>query len=397
MVVTFVSNYINHHQIPVCNALQKEVGEGSFYFIQTSPMEKKRVEMGWAVDPKSFGYVVVYYENKEKCEKLISDSDVVIFGWSDGLIEDLEKRRLSSGKLSFRLSERIYREGQWKAVTPKGLIKKYHEHFVYRNKPVYLLCAGAYVASDFDLIHCYPQKKLKWGYYPDRDYENVDKEPLSGRKVKLCWAGRLIRLKHPEYAVKAAEILRDKGYEFTLEIIGDGNQKDYIENLIAEKGLKEYVALRGQMNPAEVLEHMKISDIFLFTSNYLEGWGAVVNEAMGCGCAVVASKEAGAVPFLIKDGYNGYSYENGNFDDFVQKVLQLFETKELITDFGVRAFRTIRELWNAGNAAKEFTRFCGEFIEGRVPAPSIQGPMSVAQNIKPAGFWRTMQEENHLE
>ena len=397
MVVTFVSNYINHHQIPFCDALKKEVGEGSFHFIQTSPMEKERIEMGWSVDPKAYEYVVLYYEQKEKCEKLISDSDVVIFGWSDGLIEDIEKKRLSSGKLSFRLSERIYREGQWKAISPRGLVKKYHEHFVYRNKPVYLLCAGAYVASDFDLIHCYPNKKLKWGYFPDRNYGDVDKESISGRKVKLCWAGRLIKLKHPEYAVKVAEILKCKGHNFTLEIIGDGNQKDYLESLIAEKGLQEYVSLTGQKSPSEVLDHMKASDIFLFTSNYLEGWGAVVNEAMGCGCAVVASKEAGAVPFLIKDGYNGYSYANGNFDDFAGKVLQLFETKELITDFGVRAGETIRDMWNAGNAAKEFKRFCDEFIEGRVPAPSLKGPMSAAPNIKPAGFFRTMQEENHLE
>ena len=104
MVVTFVSNYINHHQIPFCNALKKEVGEGSFHFIQTSPMEKERIEMGWSVDPKTYDYVVLYYENREKCEKLISDSDVVIFGWSDGLIEDIEKKRLSSGKQIGRAS-----------------------------------------------------------------------------------------------------------------------------------------------------------------------------------------------------------------------------------------------------------------------------------------------------
>ena len=98
MVITFVSNYINHHQIPFCNAMEKVAGKGSFTFIQTSPMEKERIEMGWAVDPKAYSYVELFYEDREKCEKLISDSDVVIFGWSDELIENLEKKRLSSGK-----------------------------------------------------------------------------------------------------------------------------------------------------------------------------------------------------------------------------------------------------------------------------------------------------------
>jgi glycosyltransferase involved in cell wall biosynthesis len=142
---------------------------------------------------------------------------------------------------------------------------------------------------------------------------------------------------------------------------------------------------------------MKASDVFLFTSNYLEGWGAVVNEAMGCGCAVVASREAGAVPFLIKNGYNGYSYVNGSFEDFSGKVLSLFENRENIGGFGGKARETIEKLWNAENAAKEFVRFCSEFLEGKEPMPAADGPMSEAINIRPAGFLRTMQEDNHLE
>ena len=47
---------------------------------------------------------------------------------------------------------------------------------------------------------------------------------------------------------------------------------------------------------------MEKSHIHLFTSNHLEGWGAVVNEAMNSGCAVVANREAGAVPYLIEHG-----------------------------------------------------------------------------------------------
>lgn len=45
MTFTFVSNYINHHQIPLCQALYEQLGE-DFTFIQTMPMEKERVDMG---------------------------------------------------------------------------------------------------------------------------------------------------------------------------------------------------------------------------------------------------------------------------------------------------------------------------------------------------------------
>ena len=53
---------------------------------------------------------------------------------------------------------------------------------------------------------------------------------------------------------------------------------------------------------------MAKSDIFIFTSDKNEGWGVVLNEAMSSACAVVANKAIGSVPFLIKDGLNGFTY-----------------------------------------------------------------------------------------
>lgn len=155
MKLTFISNYINHHQIPFCNCFYQELRE-DFSFIQTEPMEEERVRMGWAVDAHAIPYVHLLYEEEEICRRLIDDCDLLLAGWMEK--EELISARLGSGKPAIRISERIYREGQWKAVSPKGLIHKYKEHIRYRNKPVYLLCAGAYVASDFTLIHAYPGK-----------------------------------------------------------------------------------------------------------------------------------------------------------------------------------------------------------------------------------------------
>ena len=93
-------------------------------------------------------------------------------------------------------------------------------------------------------------------------------------------------------------MLRDLGYDFCLDIVGDGPLKDKLSEMVKELSLADVVNLTGGKDPKEVLSYMRGADIFLFTSNYLEGWGAVVNEAMQSGCAVVASGEAGAqTPF----------------------------------------------------------------------------------------------------
>lgn len=396
MVITFVSNYINHHQIPFCDAMSSLFEDVDFHFVQAMPMEEKRINMGWAVDPKDYPYVSLFYEDKKYCEELILNSDVVIFGWTEGLTSELEKKRLSSGKLSFRVSERIYRGSRIKWLSPRGLMKKYNEHIRYRKKPVYLLCAGAYVSADFKLIHAYPNKMLKWGYYPDVKDRSF-RVSETDNKIRLCWAGRFVKLKHPEYAIELCKELEKFGYDYELKMIGDGYMREELEKSVSDAGLSANVSFLGNLKPEEVTMHMKDSDIFLFTSNYLEGWGAVVNEAMQCGCAVVASREAGAVPFLITDGENGFSYRNGDCEDFKKKVLSLFQEKYKILQFAKNGYDTIEKVWNAKNASMEFVRFCREYIDGAVPRPAEIGPMSKAEIIKPESILRAMTEGNCLE
>ena len=159
LLVVFVSNYINHHQIPFCNRLYEQLGEG-FCFIQTQPMEQERVQMGWN-SKERLPYVRYYYEQPEACEHLILESKVVLFGGTDE--ESYISPRLEAGKPVVRYSERLYKTGQWKAISPRGLIRKYHDHTRYRKQQVYLLCAGAYVPSDFHLVRAYTGKMYRWG------------------------------------------------------------------------------------------------------------------------------------------------------------------------------------------------------------------------------------------
>ena len=207
MTITFVSNYINHHQIPFSDAMYGLYGV-EYCFIQTEPMEEERARMGWGADLAALPYVKLFYEYPKECAGLILSSDAVIFGGVED--ESYILPRLESGKLTLRYSERIYRSGQWKFLSPKGLVKKYHDHVRYRKSPVFLLCAGAYVASDFSLIHAYPKKKICWGYFP---FVKLQDRAALGRKKGanavpvILWAGRLLPLKHPETALAVARQL----------------------------------------------------------------------------------------------------------------------------------------------------------------------------------------------
>lgn len=385
MTFTFVSNYINHHQIPFCEALWKRLGK-DFAFIQTMPMEAERVEMGWHVNTDEIPYVMCLYQDEYECLKKIMESDVVLFGWTGR--EDIVTPRLQSGKTTFRVSERLYREGQWKAVSPRGLIAKYREHIRYRKENVCMLCAGAYAASDFHLIRAYPNKLFQWGYFTAlRVYSEEAFAALKAKDgpLQIVWAGRFIPLKHPEYAVRLAKTLRQKNYAFHMHMVGGGELESAIIQEAEQAGVSDAFTFYGFMPPEQVRDVMEKCHIHLFTSNHLEGWGAVVNEGMNSGCVEVVNAQVGAAPYLIRHGVNGLLYPNGRYDSMEELVLDLFAHWEERKQMGRAAYETIRDLWNADHAAAALLRFVERLKKGEI-RPEAEGPMSAAPMIKPGKY-----------
>ena len=382
MKVTFVSNYINHHQIPVSNVLFEHLGE-EYTFVQTMPMEEERVKLGW--NPEEVPqYVRFAYEEEELCKKLILESDVVIWGGLEE--EEMLLPRLQAGKPVIRYSERLYKEGQWKAVSPRGLRKKYTDHTKYRKAPVYLLCAGAFVASDFHIVRAYPDKMFRWGYFPE--CKEYDAEALLAQKdgAEILWAARFIDWKHPEKVVEIARLLKERGMHFHITMMGDGPLWEETKHQIEAEGLQEQVTLTGSKTPAEVREAMEKASVFLMTSDRKEGWGAVMNEAMNSGCAVIADRMEGAALYLIEQGVNGFYCKQPTPERMADLVAELLENNEKCKKMGHEAYDTILNTWNAKVAAERLLQMCETVAKGETfVSPWEEGPCSKAPVIKERG------------
>lgn len=352
MIVSFFSNYLTHHQIPFCETMYRRKGI-EFHFISTMPMEEERKNGGWETD-SSFPYELKSYfsaEEEKHAFELAKISDVVIMGSAPEKFVGY-RMKYAKNKLTFRYTERIYKKGRWRVLSPRGAIMRFKTFFRYINKPIYALCASAYTAGDLALLGSYLGRCYKWGYFPEtKRYKDV--EEIIGKKKKnsLLWTARFIDWKHPETAVAVAERLKSDGYNFQLNMIGVGALKESIKKQIIKKGLQNEIRLLGAMSPNEVREHMEQSEIFLFTSDRNEGWGAVLNEAMNSGCAVVANREIGSVPFLLKDNENGIIYKGNNVEKIYKKVKLLIDNEKERKEIGANAYKTITEEWNAEAAA----------------------------------------------
>ena len=153
----------------------------------------------------------------------------------------------------------------------------------------------------------------------------------------------MIDWKHPELPLRMAKSLKEQGIPFHLEMIGGGELEPEVRRLREEYRLEGEVSLPGYREPAEVRKAMEWADIYLVTSDRKEGWGAVVNEAMNSGCAVVADAMIGAAPYLIRPGQNGYAYETGREDQLLQIVSGLLQDRESCWRIGENAYDTIQK------------------------------------------------------
>lgn len=380
MKIVFVSNFYNHHQSELAKNFFR-LTNGEYYFIETEPIEKERTKMGWGekVTPSYVKQSYTSAEDYKRCQSLIDLADVVIYGSAP---ESMIKNRLKSGKLTFKYSERMYKEGFKWYEQPLRFIKNNLRGWSKKNH--YLLCASAYSYADFQKTFNFTDRAFKWGYFPAvKKYENIEKLIADKTPVSILWVARLIELKHPDVSIRIAKRLKQAGYKFRLSLIGNGELDGEIRELIKSEGVEDCVTMLGAMNPDEVRLYMEKSQIFLFTSDFNEGWGAVLNESMNSGCAVVASHAIGSVPYLIEDGKNGLIYKNGDLDDLYNKVKYLLDNTEKREEIGKNAYETLKTTWNAEVAAERFVNLVSKLYKGEnIEDLYKNGPCDKAEILK---------------
>ena len=374
MKITFVSNYLNHHQLPFCLELHNK-DNVEFKFIATEKISQERINLGYEDMNLTYEFVIRAYENEES-EKMAIDvsnnSDLVIIGSApDKFIKD----RLKENKITFRYSERIFKKGTYRVIRPRVMANLLKNHTAYKNNELYMLCASAYTAKDFKLVGAYRNKCYKWGYFPKVYYYDIEDLISKKRKEKIniLWCGRFIKWKRPQSVIKVAKYLKKKKYNFQIVMIGEGELKNSISELIEKNKLQEHIKIVGAVASDKVRKYMDEANIFLFTSNKQEGWGAVLNESMNSACAVIANKRIGSVPYLVKDGENGLTYVNNR--QLLRKVELLLKNEMLREKIAKNAYLTISEEWNAKHATNNLIMLYNA-IKNKQETKIMSGPCS---------------------
>lgn len=379
-MIVFISNFLNHHQMPVAEKLYELTG-GKYRFIEQEQMPESFRKGGYPTYDTT-PFLIQYWRSPSlalEAKRLILEAEAVLYG----NISDYSiiRQRLEKGKITFECGERWFKRGWINILSPRLIKSQIYYHLFFRNKPLYRLNASAYAANDMAKMYSFKNKMFKWGYFttiPSSHGTNPGSNADSN--LKILWVARFLKLKHPELPVIAASRLKAQGYKFELNMYGSGPEFERIKALIDSLGLQNHVFLKGNLPNTEILEEMRRHDVFLFTSDRHEGWGAVLNESMSNGCAVIASEKIGSVPFLIEYGKNGLIFKDQSVDDLTSKLQLLFDNPSLCRELGERAMKTMREVWSPENAASSLLKLI-EGINNGTPDIILSGPCSPAYPV----------------
>jgi len=246
-----------------------------------------------------------------------------------------------------------------------------------RKSNVRLLCASAYLPREMRFLNTFSDRMYRWGYFSPfmKSSESNVNEYKVNECVEILWCGRFVAYKRPMFIIKLAKHIKKYNINARISVIGTGAMEGMLRKQIERHSLQEYITLLGSMSPDKVREHMYKSDIFIFTSNKGEGWGAVQNEAMNSRCAVVSSSKIGSTPFLIRNEFNGLVYKDSSCRDFCKCVERLCKDRGLMRTLQANAYDTIFSEWNGKSCARRLYQLTKDILNG-CDTPYETGPCS---------------------
>ena len=179
----------------------------------------------------------------------------------------------------------------------------------------------------FTAIHN-PLTTRELEYYKKRETKNV------------IAVGRLVLQKNFISLIRAWALIATHIPDWHLNIIGEGPERERLQNEIKQLHLEESITLKGFSN--EVDKELEQSSISVITSVY-EGFGLVILEAMAMGLPVISYTFPYGPRDIIENGTNGFLVPNQDEQVLSARILDLAQNEELRNRMGEAALKRIHD------------------------------------------------------
>lgn len=195
---------------------------------------------------------------------------------------------------------------------------------------------------------------------PDTDHyfsvkAKIEKDPpvLPHSRYRIVHLSRLVAWKRVDMLIQALSDIRPAYPEAELLIIGNGPETESLKTLAVDLQVEDAVKFLGGIYDTEVLgKYLIASSVYV-----LAGMGGLsINDAMCFGLPVICSVCDGTEKYLVREGYNGLYFENGNQESLNEKIRMLFDDESLREQMGHRSFQIIANEINIHTVVKGYVR-----------------------------------------
>ena len=158
--------------------------------------------------------------------------------------------------------------------------------------------------------------------------------------------GRLVPVKRYEHLIRSLAVARRRRPDIQLTIVGDGYERELLDNVIRDVDGTEWVTLAGRISDAELVDLYRHAWL-VASASAREGWGMSLTEAAACGTPAVATRIAGHEDAVI-DGETGLLVARDDQSAFGEAIARLVDDDALRARFSAAALaHSARFTWEA--------------------------------------------------
>src|SRR5204862_3672444 len=158
------------------------------------------------------------------------------------------------------------------------------------------------------------------------------RRPKPTSEIHFLFCGQMNRRKGVDLLLAAFDRLVGKGADAHLLLVGREAELPDFLRAISPAALAR-INYAGFQPPECLPQYFSEADVFILPSRY-DGWGVVVNQALGAGLPVICSDQVGSAHDLVDDEVNGLKFRPGDVESMLTSMRRLVDEPALVGRWG---------------------------------------------------------------
>ncbi len=215
------------------------------------------------------------------------------------------------------------------------------------NREYLARVVGPWVREKIHVVHC--------GVRPEDYTPRLKRQRVE--HLEILNIGSLQPYKGQKYLIEACALLKERGIKFRCRIVGSGEEKEPLQNLIEQRKLTDEVFLLGAKTQTEVAVLLHETDCYVqpsvvTASGKKEGIPVALMEALACAIPSVATSISG-VPELVRPNETGYLVEPENSQALADVLQRIDQQPEEAERFGANGLALVLKEFDLRKNVKE--------------------------------------------